>query len=140
MALLWGTQNADNSFTKGNGGHFVTLQQISWNTRTDTGTISFIDPGSAAYVQTATLTEISGGTYNGDLYVTYPNPAVAAVDGDNGENEAFSGGWDDGAAVTPSKGGIIINDLAEAVPDGGLTAMMLGSSLLGLAALRRRYC
>jgi len=139
FALLWGNLTG-NTYSQTSGGHFVTLQSISWNAGNNTGTISFIDPGSATYVQNATLTKIVGGNYSGDLYVTYPNPPVAAADGDNGElgEEPLTADWEDGAIGT--RGGIIINDLAESVPDNALTAALLGGSLLGLLALRRCYC
>jgi hypothetical protein len=128
FAIRWGTL-AGTDFTASGGGHFVTLQSISFNTATGTGEISFIDPGDAAYVQDAALSVTSGG----NLYVTYPAPADD-VDDDEGEGV----GLDGTAAVAPS-GGVIINDLAEALPDGGLTAGLLGASVLGLLALRRRY-
>jgi hypothetical protein len=128
FAIRWGTL-AGNVFTSSGGGHFVTLQSISFDTTTGTGEISFIDPGDAAYVQDASLSVTSGG----NLYVSYPAP-TEDVDDDEGE----AAGLDGVPAVDPL-GGVIINDLAETIPDGGLTAGLLGGSVVGLLALRRRY-
>jgi hypothetical protein len=131
FAIRWGTL-AGTDFTSSGGGHFVTLQSICFNTTTDTGEISFIDPGDATLVEDAALSVTS----DGNLYVSYPAVPDADVDNDE-EPLGIEGVGLDGAGASP--GGIIINDLAEAVPDGGLTAGFLGASVLGLLTLRRRY-
>ena len=122
FALLWGSL-AGGSYTKGDGGHFVTLQSISYNATVGTGTITFIDPGDARSWN-GTLTLITGGTYKGDLYVSYSalnaatdnNPGDPADYGNGLEEPTPSGGdWLDGGKV--GDGGVLINDLVEAVPE-----------------------
>jgi hypothetical protein len=117
------------------------LQSITYNAGNGTGSIAFIDPGDAK-LWNGTLTKITGGAYAGDLYVTYssvsaPDSIPVFDDGESGEEPGSSDWLDGGVAGT---GGVIINDLAETVPDGTLTAAMLGASVLGLAAFRRFVC
>ena len=69
FAILWGTL-ASGSYTKGQGGHFVTLQSLAYNAGTGSGSLTFIDPGDAQ-AWNGTLSLITGGAYAGDLYVTY---------------------------------------------------------------------
>jgi hypothetical protein len=140
FTLLWGNL-AGGTYTKGQGGHQVDLEAISYNARTGSGTISFIDPYGGDDIVDATLTKVTGGAYAGDLYVTYPaltpNPGIGADNGELGEDD-FAGLWLDGAAADPGQGGIIINDMAEAVPDGSMTVTLLGAAFIGLAAIKRR--
>jgi hypothetical protein len=141
FSLLWGDLSENGTYTKGQGGHQVDLEAISYNSRTGTGTISFIDPYGGDDIVDATLTKVRGGLYAGDLYVTYPaltpDPGIGADNGELGEDN-FAGLWLDGAAADPGDGGIIINDMAEAVPDGSVTSVLMGVSFLGLAAIKRR--
>ena len=134
FSLLWGGLD-DGTYTKGQGGHQVDLEAISYNTKTGTGTISFIDPYGGDDIVNASLTKVTGGAYSGDIYVTYPE-----LTGDNGEagEDDFVGPWEDGAATEPGGGGIIINDMAEAIPDSAMTLSLLSASFVGLAALKRR--
>jgi len=132
LAILWGSLDTTTDvYRQSMGGHFVTLQSIDYNAAKGTGTIDFIDPNDATLYD-GTLTKTTGG----NLYITYGAP-VPADDGE--EEEDVAGGWEDGGVPPGQLGGIISNDLLEAVPDGGLTAGWLGVSALSLLALRSRY-
>jgi hypothetical protein len=136
FGILWGSlDTATDVYTQKQGGHFVTLQEIDYNAATGTGTIDFIDPGSAKLIE-GTLTK----TTDGNLYVSYPGAPVPPPDNGQGAEEAVFGDNLDGGIPAGQLGGIIINDMAEAVPDNATTATLLGASLFGLLALRRRYC
>ncbi len=78
-------------------------------------------------------------TTDGNLYVSYPGAPVPPVDDGQGDEEDIFGANLDGGIPAGQVGGIIINDMAEAVPDTALTAPLLGCSLLGLMLLRRRH-
>jgi hypothetical protein len=130
FAILWGSLSDTGVYTKGDGGHFLTLESISYNSVSGTGTIVFIDPNTASVVD-GTLTKTTAG----NIYVSYPAPPGTPDDGED-EETTFGDNLDGGGS---DDGGIIVNDLEETVPDGGLTAGLLGASVLGLLALRRRY-
>jgi hypothetical protein len=141
FAIMWGSLDTDSGvYTQKKGGHFLTLESLSYNTANGTGTITFIDPNTAT-VYNGTLAKTTGG----NLYVTYGAavvpPADAGPDGADEEDPVNQDpeGWLDGAVPGGQMGGIISNDLLEAVPDGMLTAGLLGASVAGLLALRRRY-
>jgi len=133
FSLLWGSlDTATDVYTQGMGGHQVTLEEINYNPTAGTGTIDFIDPNTAQVVD-GTLQLTTGG----NLYVSYPGAPAAPPDDGQAEEDVFGANLD-GAIPAGQVGGIIINDMAEGVPDSNLTAGMLGASLLGLALLRRR--
>jgi hypothetical protein len=135
FSILWGSlDTATDVYTQGQGGHQVTLQEISYNATTGTGTIDFIDPNTAQVVD-GTLQLTTGG----NLYVSYPGAPVAPPD-DGQAEEAVFGANLDGAIPAGQVGGIIINDMAEGVPDTTLAAALLAASMIGLEGLRRRYC
>jgi hypothetical protein len=133
FAILWGTLGANNAFTSTGGGHFVTAQSINFNPNTGTGTINFYDPGSASLIQTATLTTTSAG----QLYVSYPAPPAPA-NADQGESseESLSTSYEDGGAATP--GGVIINDLEEAVVPEPATWSLVVGGISAMFAFRKR--
>jgi hypothetical protein len=135
FALLWGTL-ASGSYTQGKGGHFVTLQSLSYDAGTGTGSVQFIDPGDAQSWN-GSLSLITGGTFKGDLYVTYSGLYTPPDDG-NALEEPSNSPWLDGAAV--GNGGVLINDLAEAVPEPAGWGILGGALLmipLGANALRK---
>lgn len=86
VGIQWGSL-ANNAFTtSGTGGHQLTLEQISWNSSTGTGTATFIDPwGSETSVAPgATAGELTGTlcSIDGNLVVSFnslsPNGYTAA--------------------------------------------------------------
>jgi hypothetical protein len=132
FALLWGTL-ASGTYSQGQGGHFVTLQSLSYNGGTGTGSVTFIDPGDAQSWN-GSLSLITGGTYKGDLYVTYSG-LYSPPDEGNSLEEPSNSPWLDGTPV--GNGGVIINDMAEAVPEPA-TFGILGA-LGGLLVTGVRY-
>jgi len=142
IMVQWGTYATGKNgqpvgpFTALGGAHELTLDYISLNTTTDTGTIGYINPepsttATAAKAFTSTLSVAPGGY----LYFSIPGKTTDVV----------FGGFP-GAGGDPS--GRITSDMVEslpmqnlgapsAVPDGEATLLILGASMAGLAAFRR---
>lgn len=133
LGLQWGSYNSDNVFTS-RGGHSVTLDSISYNATTNFGTLGFIDPwGSNAIVANAAS---AAGDYsvnftvtNGFIYISYP---TTVADGIPSQDVGLA--TEAGIVLATGQKARVLNDLVESIPDGGLTVMMLGASLLVLLA------
>jgi len=142
VMIQWGTYATAKdgqpvgAFTALGGAHELTLDFISLNTKTDTGTIGYLNPeptttGTKAMAFTSKFSVAPGGY----LYFSIPGTP----------SDVVFGGFP-GAGGDPS--GRITSDMVEslpmqglgpasAVPDGVSTLLILGASLMGLAAFRR---
>ncbi len=134
LGLQWGSYNSDNVFTS-KGGHSVTLDSISYNASTNFGTLGIIDPwGSNAIVGNAAA---SAGDYsvnftieNGFIYITLPLTVADGI-----PNQDIGLGTEAGIVLASGQTARVLNDVVESIPDGGPTVLLLGASLLVLAAL-----
>jgi hypothetical protein len=134
LGLQWGTYNSDNVFTS-KGGHSVTLDSISYNATTNSGMLGIIDPwGSNAIVGNAAA---SAGDYsvnftikNGFIYLTLPLTVADGI-----PNQDVGLGTEAGIVLASGQTARVLNDVVESIPDQGPTCLMLGASLLMLAAL-----
>jgi hypothetical protein len=142
IGIQWGTYNANNTFTAGNGGHFVTLQSISLTLDPSNGlfdgSISYLDPwgnpanaapGTAGQFVTASLVLNAQGFLDLGGIAAQEPAAEDAVAGDEFEGRPPIG-----------NAGQIMVDVVESVPDGGSTSLLLGMSVLGMVAVRRKFC
>jgi len=132
LGIQWGSYSGNN-FIPAGGGHAVTLDYINFNPTLGFGTIDFLDSdtlAAGAYQETGTIALI-----NGYLELTYAT-TVSGTPSDPLDylsqpirGDALAGGGEQGR---------LIIDLAENVPDGGLTALMLGTVVAGLGAFSHR--
>jgi hypothetical protein len=134
FAILWGSLGAGNTFAPSGGGHFVTAQSISYDPTTGLGTINFIDPGTGTLISEAHLIMTS----TGNLYVAYPGgPPAADADVNETAEETYNPALDEDGAVG-IVGGLIVNDMAEAVvPEPG-TLSLVAAGVTALLAFRKR--
>jgi hypothetical protein len=131
LGLQWGSYNSSNVFTS-KGGHSVTLDSISYSALTNFGTLGFIDPwGSNAIVANAAS---SAGDYrvnftikNGFIYITLPTTVADGV-----PSQDVGLGTEAGTLLAAGQTARVLNDVVEALPDGGMTVMMMGAALVVL--------
>ena len=97
----------------------------------------------AVFASRTTYGDIAGNTVNIDLGAGYLY-LLAKYDGPNYGTEAWYVGGLTGVISIPSKGGqygisgtALFNGNGSTVPDGGMTLVLLGSSLTGLALFAR---
>ncbi len=140
---VFGNYDEDGVFVPGllGGGHAVTLDQISLNLATGTGSIGLLDPDDGA--TTAVQENCQLSLVGGYLYVDYPTttsdlnvPLPDDLGTPNSGQESFA----TASNIFAGNGqtGRIAIDLVEALPDAGSTAALLGLTLFGLAVARRR--
>ena len=154
FTILWGSFNpTTGAFNLAGGAHELTLDQINMANNT----IGFLDPagsGGTAVQQDGKVSSVSvkvgPGAYQNFLYVTYPpDPVLVSYpdadygEGDSGEdltlNEPSTDLFDlNEPGINNGETGIIVDDAIEYVPDGGLTSLMLGATVAGLAAFLHR--
>jgi hypothetical protein len=134
--------NGSYSFVKANGAHELTLDYINFTTTaklglptTGEGTIGYLDPAGSGTAATPSMASLS--LINGYLYFRDTNTFIT----DNGIGELPDGGGDPYGRIT--------SDMVESVqganggggnggiPDGAPTLLILGASLIGLAAFRK---
>jgi hypothetical protein len=132
--FVTGATDSNGNFIPG-GGHIVTLDDLNFNSITNSGTIGFLDP-DIGKVTTAVQENGTVSLEGGYLYVTYP---LTLAGGPADANESNPG--QDGNSFADFPGGQtgrIAVVLAEGVPDGGNTFLFLGAILIGLGAVHRR--
>jgi len=137
IQVQWGNYTKAGTFNPTGGAHQLTLDYITFNTKTDTGMIGYLDPEGSANAATPFMTKLS--LVNGFLYFPDPVPVTDNTFGNlpgAGEDPygRITADMAEGLAPVAAKGP------PPAAPDGASTLLILGASITGLAGFRRLAC
>jgi hypothetical protein len=150
VTLQWGFYYTKDGKPYGNfqptgGGHELTLDSITLNTSTKTGTIGYLDPSGSpgplgsATPFTSSLYLVKDITSKDDYYLYFQD--LAAVPDNNFGGVGPGGGEDPYGRITSDMVEYIRKGAGGGapapIPDGASTLLILGASITGLAAFRR---
>ena len=104
-----------------------------------TGTFNGDGTGAFSFGLNCTTCGNGISTVNGDIVFRVANATIADLTAPNANGNVFVADIGCAAGPTCTAGATGPIDATTAVPDGGATVTLLGSALLGLAMLRRRF-